>query len=280
MRPFTVIEGEPTSLYGNQPEWGKGEIATWMDPVVQFPRTHVLVGNLPSGLGTSWTIQWAQSGYDGNEDNLSWYFTCQDDEDPTRFLVLQQHVDDRFAIGIQFAAVPIPDLVVEVFGPGIFDAAPHLIQFSTEPNGGSFDWSLFIDGVLRGSGTYARVAQPLATVEFDMVGTPDSTPIPMLGHVAVFGATAPPGGFAYRAFTGYNNELAGRRIERLCQERGIGLDVHGDLDATAPCGAQQMQPFMDLLQSAADVDGGTLGESIEDLALLFRTQRSKYNQGI
>ena len=56
--------------------------------------------------------------------------------------------------------------------------------------------------------------------------------------------------------------------------------VNGNLDQTLAMGPQKPGTFLDLVQSAADVDGGVVYESRDTAALAYRTRRSKYNQGV
>lgn len=78
---------------------------------------------------------------------------------------------------------------------------------------------------------------------------------------------------------GWRGETAGRRIERLCAEEGLGFRAVGDLDATALLGAQRPGTLISLLRAAADTDAGMLFEPRDVLGLGYRTRESLYNQG-
>lgn len=82
---------------------------------------------------------------------------------------------------------------------------------------------------------------------------------------------------AFRAWTG---ESAGRRIERLCREENVGFDGIGDLDDTQPMGPQGANRLLDLVQEAADADGGVMYESRSRIGLVYRTRFSLYNQEV
>jgi hypothetical protein len=76
----------------------------------------------------------------------------------------------------------------------------------------------------------------------------------------------------------YVGEAAGRRIERLCGEEGVTFRGVGELDTTAAMGAQLSAELVDLLQEAADADGGLLYEPRDLFGLAYRTRESLYNQ--
>jgi hypothetical protein len=97
-----------------------------------------------------------------------------------------------------------------------------------------------------------------------------------VGHVAVYPDTLPddPLWAAVDAFVG---EPAGRRAERLCDEEAVPFVAVGDLDDTQRMGPQRARQFVDLLEEAADVDGGILYEPPDQLGLAYRTRRSMYN---
>lgn len=73
-------------------------------------------------------------------------------------------------------------------------------------------------------------------------------------------------------------EAAGRRIQRLCGEEGVGFESIGDLDDTVPLGAQGKQNLLALVQEAGVADGGFLYETTSQLGLGYRTRASLYNQ--
>ncbi|WP_435279182.1 hypothetical protein [Streptomyces sp. 1222.5] len=73
-------------------------------------------------------------------------------------------------------------------------------------------------------------------------------------------------------------ESAGRRMQRLCDERGIPFEWIGDLDDTVDMGAQPRQDLLAQLRECALADGGLLYESRSTLGLGYRTRASLYNQ--
>ncbi|MFG3510255.1 hypothetical protein ACGF5F_32685 [Streptomyces sp. NPDC047821] len=73
-------------------------------------------------------------------------------------------------------------------------------------------------------------------------------------------------------------EAAGRRFQRICDERGLAFDHIGDLDATELMGSQQKRRPVELLQECVAVDGGIMYESLTNFGLGYRTRASMYNQ--
>lgn len=85
----------------------------------------------------------------------------------------------------------------------------------------------------------------------------------------------------WAALDAWRDESAGRRIERLCAEEEIPFTVAlptADLDDTALMGPQGAETLLDLLREAAQVDGGILHETREEVGLSYRPRTSLYNQ--
>lgn len=155
--------------------------------------------------------------------------------------------------------------------------------FKVRQVGGSVEWRIDwrdVGGDAGGygatfSGTAGRctgVISPSAGFHSDLDGM-------SLGHVGVFSTydtTAYTG-----AVTGYAGETALNRMLRLAsEESGLPL-TWTDGDATrdsALMGPQRPAVLMDLVQEAADADGGILIEDPTRLGLLYRDRTSLYNQ--
>jgi hypothetical protein len=97
-----------------------------------------------------------------------------------------------------------------------------------------------------------------------------------IGHIAAFATTDTD--IYDDADTGFDGELAGERMIRLCGEEGVPLLVCGDVSATMPMGPQGLSTLVALLQECADTDGGILGEQRDRLGLRYRSRTSLYNQ--
>jgi hypothetical protein len=292
--PMRAI-GEAGSFYQGQPNWGKGSLAAWLDPVVELPddTTGRLTARVAAHDITSWAVDHYRSGGgDGATPGLTIVDTGQGtDSDPVRewlmsfdnvFDLIQLRVTDRGE------TTSSSTLLATINDAGIADASPHMIRLSvTDDGAGGSDWAVIVDGAISDSGTHAVQNRAVETITYrwnlEDRTTPSTTITSdalVLGHLIYWGPDAPAAIDTWRAFTGHVRELAGRRIERVCAEQGVPLMVNGDLDLTPAMGPQKPGAFLDLLQSAADVDGGSLYESRDTVGLAYRTRASKYNQGV
>lgn len=164
----------------------------------------------------------------------------------------------------------------------------HEVQATLDQNGGDVDIELFIDGASVGTDT--ATSTTLGTITGFAAGRYGFVMHPWipayqqcswapfgLAHVSVHTAIA---ASAYGAVNGYAGETAGRRLERLCLERGIPFTSSGDLDETTVMGAQRAGTFLDSVYDAVDADGGILYEPRDTLGLGYRTRVSLYNQPV
>jgi len=100
------------------------------------------------------------------------------------------------------------------------------------------------------------------------------------GHVSVYDEN--PGFFDSPAIAdllgGRAGETAVDRATRLCQEEGVPLVVVGTSAGSELLGAQRVATLVELLQDAAEADGGILFEPRDALAVGLRTRASLYSQ--
>lgn len=73
-------------------------------------------------------------------------------------------------------------------------------------------------------------------------------------------------------------ETAGRRVQRICGEEGIGFESIGDLDASFTLGDQEKVAPLELMRQAELADTGMLFESRVMLGLGYRTGPALCNQ--
>lgn len=164
------------------------------------------------------------------------------------------------------------------------DQVRHLRLRITE-SGSESAWALYIDGALMESGSTSGLGAPRAVSSVDYLWdtTDDSDDDhAALGHVTVWDVNAsitPPEPLRmFQALMGHQGERAGVRIQRISQEEGLPLRVVGDLEQTPPMGPQQTATPLDVMRDAEAVDDGLLGEARDEVALVYRTNRSRYNQ--
>lgn len=97
-----------------------------------------------------------------------------------------------------------------------------------------------------------------------------------MGHLSVIAALD---STAYEgADDGFAGETAHARMRRLCAEEGVPLVISGATQDTMTVGPQRPETLLELLQQAADADGGFLVEQRDQLALRYRVRTSLYSQ--
>ncbi|MET9954206.1 hypothetical protein ABZ135_22020 [Streptomyces sp. NPDC006339] len=156
------------------------------------------------------------------------------------------------------------------------------LSFSATQDGSNVDWEIRWTGVSGSSGaisgTYAGTVGTVSQID-TQIGTVTGL---RLGHIAVFTSLATAITAYDFADHGYNGERARDRLTRLATEESETVSVTiADRDATRDTeklGPQRPGVLLDLLQDAADVDGGILYEDPERSALVYRTRTSMENQ--
>lgn len=280
--------GSAGSFYQGQPNWGRGSLAPWLEPVVELPDATQgqLTAYIPPVVLTSWSFEYAITipGIE-NLGTLKLLDTgARTDPDPqTEWQVLTLASTNLVQVLVTDRGETASS--TSVLGQNLttttFDGAVHHLRLTVERNvSGECDWSLYLDGALLLSGTRATPFRPLSRVTLGWLtdGGTGSDAI-AVGHLTYWGPAPPSAAATWRAVQGYAGELAGRRIERLCAEQGVALAVTGNLDRTPAMGPQKPGTFLNLIDSAADVDGGAVHES-RNGGFAYRTRSSKYNQGV
>jgi hypothetical protein len=278
--------GQSGSFFQGQPNWSRGSLAPWLSPVVQLPAS--TQGQLTAGVRpvavTRWAADHFRSGTGGILDIFTVYNTgVGTDDDPLNSWAV---VADRTTNEVRFNLISVSEsgtaesnLWIEEV-PDFFDESPHMVRIIIEESGVETGWTLIIDGRTIAFGTDAAIFRPASRFRYQW-GTigPIADPVD-LGYITYWGDTIPDAADTWAAVLGNAQERAGRRIERLCAEEGIAFRAIGDLDASPLMGPQQEDALMSLLTAAVEVDGGVLAEAVDELALEYRTNRSKYSQGV
>lgn len=281
--------GTAGSFYQGQPNWGKGALAPWLEPVVELPdgTQGQLTAYIPPTVLTSWSFEYAIT-IPGTENLATMKLTDtgqRTDPDPqTEWQVLTLASTNL----VQVLATDRGETAssTSVLGQNLttttFNGSVHHLRLTVDRNAsGECDWSLYLDGALLLSGTRATPFRPLSRMSLEWLTDLGTRPETIaVGHLTYWGPNPPPAAATWRAVQGYAGELAGRRIERLCAEQGVELAVQGNLDRTPAMGPQKPGTFLSLVDSAADVDGGAVHESRDTAGFAYRTRSSKYNQGV
>jgi hypothetical protein len=155
------------------------------------------------------------------------------------------------------------------------------VNLDLEQQGADVGWVLKLlqpgGTQLHASAGATRTSETLGRVRRVVVNPAGGLQDVAVGHVAVYNATKP---FEVPSaeLNAYSGEVAGRRIQRLCEEESVGFRGLGDQDATTAVGYQLPAKLIDLLREAADADGGVLYEPRDMFGLAYRTRESLYNQ--
>ncbi|MFJ9748865.1 hypothetical protein [Streptomyces chartreusis] len=283
--------GETGAFYQGQPNWSKGTLARWLDPVVELPDE--TIGRLTAAVSaqkiTSWAVDHVfAGGGQGWANTLEiWDNGPRTTADPqVEWSILAGGTPDEVKLLVaQWGDTPLGSLfLITVSDAGISDGAVHHIRLTVADDGaGATTWALHVDGREAGSGTHTAPFHPVQRLTYRW-GTIEGGGVPTeamgLGHLTYWGTDVPAAIDTWRAIQGHVRERAGRRIERLCAEQRVPLQVIGDLDNTPIMGPQKPGKFIELLETAAAVDGGIIHEARDDFALAYRTNRSRYNQGM
>ncbi|WP_200308248.1 hypothetical protein [Streptomyces adelaidensis] len=278
--------GKSGSFFQGQPNWSRGDLAPWLSSVVQLPdntRGQLTATMQPADV-TSWAVDFFRSGLGGDDDTLTVYDTGPGtDADPLNaYIVVADRSANQLRLDVTFygeTGTGTSTLWAQD-DPGIFDESPHMIRFVIEQSGAEIAWSLIIDGETVAFATDPTLYHPPTRLRYDWGVTTATADPSSLGYVTCWGDTAPDAADTWKAVLGNLREPAGRRIERLCLEEGIPLRVIGSLDDTPLMGPQMNATLMSLLEAAIAVDGSTLTDATDELALEIRTNRSKYSQGV
>lgn len=162
------------------------------------------------------------------------------------------------------------------------DVNLHHCRFQLTKAGSDTQFAVYIDGVLRSSGTMAGY-MPNGWARFAFLYTRyvNQTYV-NIAHVAAWAnanaAEIPPIADMVAAAFGYAGETAGDRIERVCADGGIALTMVGDPATTTVMGPQVAEPRLSQIRDAEQTDFGILTEPREELGLLYRSRASMYAQ--
>ncbi|MES2211411.1 MAG: hypothetical protein V4515_14705 [Chloroflexota bacterium] len=154
------------------------------------------------------------------------------------------------------------------------DGAWHHVRLDLTYASVNIDYDLTIDGSTVLSGTTAGVA--LGQIN-EVVLSP-SGDVDAAAHLVFWDGAVPTNVDTYEAFTGHYGERAGVRFLRVLDEEGVSASIYGDDDDTQPMGPQRAQTLVDIVRDCVRTDDALLFEPRDDLALMMRTGRSRYNQ--
>ncbi|WP_017602213.1 hypothetical protein [Nocardiopsis lucentensis] len=272
-------------------DWAQGNLEPWLEPVARTRTDRGAITGRVDPVATSpvaWTADLVRART-GGTDRYTITSHLDDNDDGVQWRVRMDYSAPDIRIFVRsFTGSPtgtFTELTV-IDEPRFFGEDMRHLRLSVTENGSDSDWALYIDGDLIDSGTavgFTARAASTVTYSWDFIGTfPDDAEAASFGHIAVWDSTEdlviPSAADVRRALDGYPGERAGVRIQRIADEESITLQVVGDLEKTPAMGPQYAETALEVMRDAEQVDRGVLFESRDDAALVYRTNRSRYNQ--
>ncbi len=163
------------------------------------------------------------------------------------------------------------------------------VSLEARENGANADYTLRLLNLSNGatsSATGTRTTEGLTRVlnvspfvpSISAVNPNTSTGLTggVMGHITVQDTITPMTDLGTRLSPA--GEVAGRRIQRVCDEEGIPFDFLGDLDDTVSMGGQEKLLPLDVMREAELADDGMLTENRAAFGLAYRTRVSLCNQ--
>ena len=154
------------------------------------------------------------------------------------------------------------------------------VRLSAAQSGGNVTWTITWTDVGGDSGNFTGSFTGTVGRPTGVSSPPDGYASALdgmaIGHISVWPSNTTA---AYdRAIDAWTGETAGARMVRLGSEETRPVTVYGALADQEQVGPQRTLAFLDLIDEAADVDGGILYERRDTLGLAYRDRISLYSQ--
>lgn len=276
MVPF--VGTHPSGAVVTNPQWGQGELAPWLAPVVSRTGNsglNIIWGRvfMAASFTTTWTVDWIYNGGSGAP-------VTDVDVNPSYLGGATGWPQVAFDPGNRLITVAMnaTDTEVPASAVSLFDGQAHHIRWTVSQSGSKAAWVVYVDGVSTNAGTTITNQTVTQVKTVALVSEASTGTQVAVGHVAVW--TSPPTlTAAVDAALGYAGETAAARMTRLCAEEGVPFFLNNASGAdTRVCGPQYIATLLDLVKDAAAVDGGLLYEPRDALGIGYRPLRDMYNQ--
>jgi len=273
------------------PDWQQGTLADWIEPVlsVKANTTGGVRGSLPrtSGTDAAWSVDLFLSGGGApssgqlivvdrgagtdNDTRIELHLVFNGDLDGVS-LTYSAWGDTTFDSGFLSSLTSL----------GIYDDQPHHLRLAIDPGVTGTDWTLYIDGQSADSGFITGiVAKSAREVQLGW-GFSTIAGITMtsrsFGYLTYWDGTGPSAAEIYEAYTGYQGERAGARIERLATEAGYTATVAGEEVYQQRVGIQGPKRLLELLGEASRTDFGYLLDARDRIEVIHRGGSTLWNQ--
>lgn len=272
-------------------DWRSGDLAPWLEDVAQTTGDFGKLTGRSSrdDVSDEWAVDLVRAG-PGGDDTLVIHSRHSGDGETQEWQLGFDATAEEITLGVRLLpedgstpALTSLDTVVE---PRFFLEQARHVRLSVTENSGESDWAIYVDGSLLTEGTTSGFEPPrpvyLAEYRWDIDTEDDAHDHAALGHITIWdmGASpAPPTALDMtQAMRGHQGERAGLRIQRIAEEENLPIRAVGDLELTPPMGPQQTTSPLEAIREAETVDDGMLFEARDEVALVYRTSRSRYNQ--
>jgi hypothetical protein len=157
-----------------------------------------------------------------------------------------------------------------------WQAAWHHYLLTCSKSGGDVTMTLYVDGVSAATSTDTSAV----TVGYPAVVRPNYIPSELsltasYGYVGVYNHVAIDAADRYQAMLAWLGERADVRMQRLCDEEVVDIEITGT--STVTMGVQTSDTLPNLLEECALADGGLLADGGTDGALTYVCQSELYN---
>ena len=266
-------------------QWGKGELAAWLPPVLAVQGASLVLRAVVPGAapttGIAADVSMRQHGADDDAAMVVlglFKVATQGGNPHTYYISMNWNAgvpELKLFREIPGSASTLIDTATAAEAEAGWDDALHHWRIEATDVGADVTVSAYLDGTLIMSGTHTG-ASLVAGARLDITSLALTRGV--WGYAVAWVDTIPSVTAAAAATHGHAGELAANRITRLCTEDGIAVSILGTAIPSEPLGPQRAAPFLELLQDAADADGGPLYEPREFLGFAYRTHRSLYSQ--
>lgn len=271
-----LVGGAPLRTTGGAPQFGATDGPAGSLPLPDFSNGGALHGVVTGASAASHTVEcvvkFPTSLPAGFAAAVSWTVTGS----RANIWEIDAQPVGSGGLSVQWANTAFSDFGGPYYSNvAVADGLWHHVRATIAQSGTAISVQMWLDGVRVVNTSEPTVTLGVITSVDVNGGAAANAGVPSLGHLAVWSpsTTAP----TYLAVNGYDGDAAADRISRLCGEQAVPLTLPYGSD-TLPVGPQTTDTFLNLLESAGDVDMGILYEDRVSVALAYRTRSSLYNQ--
>lgn len=278
---FTVKLNSGTAT----PTWSDGQLAEWIEPTVLLPTGSdgTIRGSVAraASAASEWSVDFFYNGKQDMDVVIADYGDLTDADPRIAWSIeLDQSANEIALFSVSVGETSSSTaLQSTVTGAGVFDGKLHHVRLSTSVNGADGDFEIYVDGVLRDSGTATGYASE--AVNFIRPGwfysaiTQDT---PTIGYITYWGSGAPSAADMWEAATGFPGERAGARIERLATEAGYTASTAGTTGFQELMGVQDRRKLLELMNEASLTNFGYFLDRRDALEVIHRGHSTLWNQ--